>query len=384
MLIKTKYINYKTRGFNEMSEPVKVLHVFGRLDSGGAESRTMDIYRQIDRNKVQFDFAIHTEDKCYFTAEVKSLGGRIYSLPRFNGKNYFQYKKNWNEFFKQHPEYRIVHGHQTNTGFVYLREAKVNNVPVRIAHSRNSNKENFIKKHICRLTKMYATHLFAVSKIAGISEFGKKAVNEGLVEILPNAIDTKKYPYNNEVRKKKRAELALGNELLIIHIGRFHPQKNHNFLLEIFEQILLTEASSKLLLVGDGPLKDEIFNKVSQKNIEASVIFAGIRSDVPELLQAADVLVFPSLFEGLPGVVLEAQAAGLPCIISNAITNEVKVTALAEDLPVDMGARYWAERIFNCQIGHIRKDMYSEIKAAGYDIDSVAKWYEDFYISSNA
>lgn len=363
-----------------MSEPIRILHVFGRLDSGGAESRTMDIYRQIDRSKVQFDFAIHTNDKCFFTDEVKSLGGRIYSFPRFIGRNYVQYKKSWNNFFRNHPEYRIVHGHQTNTGFVYLREAKVNNVPIRIAHSRNSNKENLIKKYICKLSKLYASHLFAVSKIAGISEFGERAFNKGLVKILPNAIDAKKYSFDEEVRKMKRLELGIEDETLITHIGRFHPQKNHVFLLEIFKLILSSKPSSKLLLVGDGPLRKEITEKISELQIEESVIMAGTRSDVPKLLQAADILIFPSLFEGLPGVVLEAQAAGLPCVIADTITEEVKITKLVEYVPLEKKTVYWVNKTFDILRKTVRENTYEEIVKAGYDIASVAKWYQDFYI----
>lgn len=366
-----------------MTEPIRVLHVFGNLNLGGAESRTMDIYRQIDRSKVQFDFAIHTEDKCFFTDEVKSLGGRIFSFPRFTGSNYIQYKKSWNIFFRNHPEYRIVHGHQTNTGFVYLREAKLNNVPVRIAHSRNSNKENLIKKHICKLSKLYATHLFAVSKIAGISEFGESTVNKGFVKILPNAINAKKYSYNPEIRKQKRSELGIKDELLIIHIGRFHPQKNHMFLLDIFNHILKVEPNAKLLLVGDGALKSEIVKKISDLQIVQSVIIAGTRTDVPHLLQAADMLLFPSLFEGLPGVVLEAQAAGLPCIISDTITEEVNITDLVEYIPLEYSAEVWAEKILSIDYKFKRRNTYEEIMEKGYDIESVAKWYGDFYLEHN-
>ncbi|OPL08172.1 MAG: glycosyl transferase group 1 [delta proteobacterium ML8_F1] len=364
-----------------MDEPIRVLHVFGRLDSGGAESRTMDIYRQIDRSKVQFDFAIHTEDMCFFTDEVKSLGGRIYSFPRFNGKNYFLYKNSWNMFFKEHPEYKIVHGHQTNTAFVYLKEAKANNVPIRIAHSRNSNKENLIKKHICKLSKLYATHLFAVSKIAGASEFGEKAVNDGIVKILPNAIDAKKYSFNKETRKIKRLELGIENEMLIIHIGRFRPQKNHKFLLEVFSEVLMTEPHAKLLIVGDGSLRGEILKEISHRNIEESVIIAGIRSDVPELLQAADILLFPSLFEGLPGVVLEAQAAGLPCVISDKITEEVKVTDLVKYISLNNETLFWAKEVLSCNINNERKKYIHEITKNGYDVETVGKWYENFYVN---
>lgn len=364
-----------------MTKPIRVLHVFGRLDSGGAESRTMDIYRKIDKSKVQFDFAIHTNDNCYFTDEVKSLGGKIYKFPRFNGINYFYYKKCWSEFFSSNPQHQIVHGHQTNTGFVYLKEAKANNVKVRIAHSRNSNKENFIKKHICKLSKLYATNLFAVSKLAGLSEFGKKTVERGQVKVLPNSINARQYTYDSNIRRLKRTELSIGTDNLIIHIGRFHSQKNHMFLLEIFKLVLESQPNSKLLLVGDGPLKNEIIKKTIELNIKDKVIIAGIRRDVPELLQSADVLLFPSLFEGLPGVVLEAQASGLPSIISDSITKEVVVTNLVECISLKSGAEFWANKTLGKLLNNERRDTYEEIVRSGYDIVTLSKWYENFYQS---
>jgi len=365
-----------------MMEPIRVLHVLGRLDLGGAESRIMDIYRKIDKSKVQFDFVIHTQDKCYFTDEVKSLGGKIYALPRFKGANYFKYKQSWRRFFKNHrDEYRIVHGHQTSTGFVYLKEAKNNCVPVRIAHSRNSNKENLIKKHVCKLSKLYATHLFAVSKLAAISEFGLKTVEGGQAKILPNAIDAKKYSFNEETRKEKREELGLKEEPLVIHIGRFHPQKNHEFLLDVFYEVLKFEPAAKLLLVGEGPLMDKVKQKISKLKIGGSVIVAGVRSDVPDLLQAADILLFPSLFEGLPGVVLEAQAAGLPCIVSDSVTEEVGVTDLVQYVSLTKSTAFWADEIVSSWRHRARRTTFYDIHKSGYDIESVSELYQSFYLN---
>lgn len=365
------------------SKPIRVLHVFGRLNSGGAESRTMDIYRSIDREKVQFDFAIHTEEDCFFTNEVKALGGRIYSFPRFNGKNYFSYRKAWNRFFREHREYKIIHGHQTSTGFIYLKEARKYNLPIRIAHSRNSNKDSILKKYTCKLAKFYATHLFAVSKLAGISEFGKRTIQKGKVKIIPNAIKANKYSLNQEVRKEKRKELGVENNFVICHIGRFHPQKNHEFLLQVFKCIKYKRDDIKLVLIGDGPLKDQIEKKVLELGIEDSVIMAGIRTDVPQLLQAMDVLLLPSFFEGLPGVVLEAQAAGLPCVISDKITDEVKITDLVEYISIDKSEECWAEKVMRLSEGFERRNTYNEIVQSGYDIESVAKWYQEFYLKRN-
>lgn len=364
-----------------MESSIRVLHVFGSLDMGGSESRTMDIYRTIDRKKVQFDFAIHTSEEVFFSNEIESLGGKIFRFPRFNGKNYFSYKKAWVNFLKENPKYKIIHGHQTSTGFIYLKVAKKNNIPLRIAHSRNSNKDNLIKKYTCKISRYYATNLFAVSKLAGVSEFGNKAVRSGKVKIIPNAIDAMKYSYNPEVRKKKRKELGIEDNFIICHIGRFHPQKNHKFLLDCFQYIKSKNNNVKLILIGDGPLKNDIQKEIFDRGIENSVILTGIRSDVPELLQAMDVLVFPSFYEGLPGVVLEAQASGLPCVISDTITDEVKITDLVEFVSLKESAKYWAEKTLTFQQDLQRRNTFEEFVKEGYDIRSVAKWYEEFYLN---
>lgn len=364
-----------------MSDPIRILHVFGRLDAGGAESRTMDIYRNIDRNKIQFDFVVHTEDKSFFTDEVIELGGKIHSFPRFNGKNIFAYRKQWETFFSQNPNYNIVHGHMTTTAFIYLKAAKKFNVPIRIAHSRNANRETIIKKILSRFSKESATHLFAVSKLAGISEFGLKAFENGQVRVIPNAIDAKKYEFNCEIRNIKRKEFNIGNENLFINVASFTKQKNHSFLLEIFNDILKEEPKSKLLLVGDGKLRLEIEKKIKELKIEKSVIIAGVRSDVPELLQSADALIFPSFYEGLPGVVLEAQAAGLPCVISKSITDEVGITNLVEFISLNKNTTYWSKEIFRKINETTRRSTLNDVRNAGYDITTVSEGYEKFYTS---
>lgn len=367
--------------------PIRVLHVFGGLDSGGAESRVMDIYRQIDKNKVQFDFLIHTEKKGFFEDEIKRMGGRIFRVPRLGMKTFFSYSRALNGFFEKHSEYRIIHGHILSTAFIYQRVAKKHNVPVRIAHSRcgsrtQLNIENMIKEFFKRFARFYVTDKFAVSKIAGISAFGKHSVDIGEVKILPNAIKAKKYLYDDEVRNKLRSEFKINNKFVIGHIGRFQHQKNHNFIIDIFNEVHKQNTESVLILVGDGELKNEVEDKVSKLKLCESVIFTGVRSDVPDILQAMDVLLFPSFFEGLPGVVLEAQAAGLPCIISDRITDEVKITDLVEYVSLEKDEKYWTEEAMNFSKGFQRRITYNEIVKAGYDIESVAMWYEEFYIKN--
>ncbi|QKS72606.1 glycosyltransferase family 1 protein [Paenalkalicoccus suaedae] len=364
-----------------MEKPIRILHVFGRLDSGGAESRTMDIYRSIDRTKIQFDFAIHTSDECYFSAEVRSLGGKIYSFPRFRRNNLFSYKKAWSQFFLRYrSRYEIVHGHQTSTGFIYLNEAKKNGIRTRIAHARNSDKDSAVKRLTTRLARFYATELLAVSAPAAKSEFGERLMRSGTVKVIPNAININKYIFNENIRLIKRKEFGLSDELAVVHIGRFHSQKNHHFLLKIFKEVLRKNPNSKLFIVGDGPLKDSIKQTIIELKIEGSVVLTGVRKDVADLLQAMDFLIFPSLFEGLPGVVLEAQAAGLPCIISESITDEVKVTDLVEYASLNESEENWADKVLRKLDKSYRKDTFEEIANKGFDINSVAKWYEEFYL----
>ncbi len=361
-----------------MTEPIRILHVFGSLNTGGAQSRTMDIYRSIDRRKVQFDFAINTEAKNFFSEEVISLGGRIFNFPRFTGKNYFTYKEAWRSFFKEHTEYKIVHGHQTSTGFIYLNEAKKSGVKVRVAHARNSNKDSLVKKYTTRLARYYATDLFAVSKLAGISEFGNNLVSDGTVKVIPNAINAENYKFDECVRNEVRKKLQLNNEFAVVHIGRFHAQKNHVFLLDVFKELLKSIPNAKLFLVGDGELRKDIEAKVADLNIVDSVKILGIRSDVPELLQGMDLMLFPSFFEGLPGVVLEAQAAGLPCIISDTITDEVLITNDIYSLNLSSGIKAWSDKILNMKSVEDRKELNTLVNKR-FGIHSIKNFYESFY-----
>ena len=362
-----------------MKSPIRVLHVLGRLNNGGAESRTMDVYRAIDKSRIQFDFAIHTEQECYYSNEVRKLGGRIFVFPRFNGKNLLEYKKAWDIFFKTNPEYKIVHGHITTTAFIYLRSAKKNNVPIRIAHARSAQKSNKIRALLAKLAKYSANYLLAVSKLAALSEFGEKAMNKENVKIIPNAIDAKKYSYNVQRRLELRKSLDLSNNLVLGHVGSFRYPKNHDFLIDIFKEVKEIRATAKLMLVGEGELRNKITKKVDALGLSDSVIFTGIRNDIPDLLQVIDILIFPSIYEGFPGVVLEAQAAGLPCVISDSITKEIELTNLITYCSIKDKPKVWSEIIIKQANIIDRQLTYNLIQEKGYDINSVSNWYLEFY-----
>jgi glycosyltransferase involved in cell wall biosynthesis len=367
-----------------MPEPIRVLQVFAQMNRGGAETMIMHLYRHIDRNKIQFDFIVHTEEKCAFDDEIEQLGGRIYRIPRYSGKNHFIYKRAWRDFFIKYPEYKIIHGHVRSTASIYLGIAKRYGL-ITIAHSHNtSSGKGFsaIAKNILQHSIRYtADYLFACSRLAGEWLFGEKACMSEKFFILNNAIEAKKFIFNVNIRAKKRKEFQIEDKFVIGHIGRFHTQKNHKFLIDIFEKVHDRNKNAVLLLIGDGELRNLIAKKVDALGLTGSVIFTGIRSDIPELLQAMDIFVFPSLYEGLPVTLVEAQAAGLKIIAADTITEEIKLTNLVDFVQLTDSTSYWAEKVLQYTYGYERTNAYSEICKAGYDVKENAKWLEEFYLN---
>lgn len=357
---------------------VRVLHIVTYMGRGGLETMLMNYYRHIDRSKVQFDFLVHRDFEADYDKEIQSLGGRIFHVSRLVPWSK-SYRTELKKFFREHPEYKIVHVHQDCLSSVALQCAQECGIPIRIAHSHNSNQDKnlkyLIKRYYMKKIPNYATGLFACSKLAGDWMFGGESFH-----ILNNAIDTDKYRYSPVIADKLRQEFHLENCVIIGHVGRFNPQKNHSFLIDIFSECVKRNLNTKLLLVGDGEDRQKIQDKVRNLGIQDKVIFTGIRSDVNELLQAMDVFVFPSLYEGLGISVVEAQAAGLPCIISDSVPNECIVTEglvskkKLKDSPVE-----WAHHIIE-QADMPRKDHIDEVKMAGYDIVSAAGKLETFYL----
>ena len=369
-----------------MSKPIRVLQVFHGMDCGGAENMIMNLYRNIDRSKVQFDFLVHTKKKCFFDDEIKNLGGRIFFVPYYNIKNTVAYKKALRHLYESHPEIKIVHGHLGSCAHIYLNIAKEHGCYT-IAHSHNTlPTDRSIKNVLYRLftlrTRKVADYFFACGKQAGLDRFGEKIVSSDRFQVLNNAIDTQKYIYNPEIRQKMRAELGLEEAFVVGHIGRFNYQKNHEFLIDIFDAVLKKEPKARLLLVGDGDLRPEIENKISRLGIKDKVIMTGVRKDVPDLLQAMDCFVFPSHYEGLPVTVIEAQAASLPCVISDRITSEVNVSNRVKYLSIDSDAESWVKTVVNCY-KDTRSNAMQIIVDSGYDIYGSSKFLQDFYSSKS-
>ena len=364
-----------------MDEPIRVLQVVTYMGRGGLETMLMNYYRHMDRSKVQFDFLVHRDFEADYDHEILSLGGRIFHISRLIPWSH-RYRQELRTFFRQHPEYRIVHVHQDCLSSVALQCAKECSVPVRIAHSHNiqqdKNIKYLIKLHYMKYIPQYATELFACGENAGHWMFGNTPF-----AVLKNAIDSQQYLPDPQVRARIRHNLCLDHCLVIGHIGRFSPQKNHTFLLNIFREIVKNHPMVKLLLIGDGDGMENVKDKARAIGIADHVIFTGVRSDVPQLMQAMDIFVFPSLYEGLPVTMVEAQAAGLPCVISDHVPEECIVTkGLVTIKKLTDTPSEWASHILS-RATLPRENHINEIRAAGYDIETAAKKLETFYLSKS-
>lgn len=369
-----------------MNKPIRVLHVIGSMNRGGAENMIMNLYRNIDRTRVQFDFVENTFQEAAFDDEIRSLGGRIFNCPHYNGLNHIAYVKWWKRFFDEHArEFVAVHGHLGSTAALYLPIAKRYGLYA-IAHSHNIHGKNFID-YLYRIysypTRYIADWFFACSQEAGVSRYGNKVASDpSRYFVLNNAIDTKKFGFSRQVRDDMRKKLNISDpEIVIGHVGRFVEQKNHPFLIDIFAEILKRNKNVKLLLLGKEDAEQIIRGKVQSLGLNDHVIFAGVQSDTAPYYQAMDVFVFPSLYEGLGIVLVEAQAAGLPCVISDKVPLESIMTeGLVSVCKLTDSPARWAECSLK-QVGSERMDHSYDIAANGYEIRETANWLADFYCS---
>lgn len=366
-----------------MDETIRVLHVVGQMNRGGTETLLMALLRITDGTRFRYDFVEQTTAACDYDEEILALGSKIYRCPTIGPKNLHTYRKWWKNFFENHPEYRIVHGHSRGSAPIYLDEAnKAGRITV--AHCHNNSfglgLKGVIRKIWQQSLKHIADYNFACSYESGISQFGKN----GEFAVLRNGIDAPCFAWNREARNRVRKEFGLGDSFVVGNVARFELQKNHKFLIEVFYEIQKMQADSKLLLVGRGTLENEIRQQAEHMGIADKVIFAGLRSDVNELMQAMDAFVLPSHFEGLGIVNIEAQAAGLPCFVSaDVVPPEAKVTELFHYIPLDKGAKIWADEILSNRItASMRRNTTNDIIRAGFDIRSTAAELEKFYLEA--
>ena len=357
---------------------IRVLHCVATMGRAGLETMLMNYYRYIDREKVQFDFLENRKFRPDYHEEIYQLGGKIYQTSRLIPWSR-SYRDEVRSFFISHPEYKIVHVHQDCLSSVILQCAEEAGVPVRISHShaasQDKNLKYLIKLYYRRKIPRYATDLLACSHAAGDFMFPGCSY-----QIMKNAIEVDRFTYNSAVRKKIRDEFGFDDKIIIGHIGRFSPQKNHSFLIQVFAECLKREPEARLLLVGDGELRSDAEKQVKESGIEDKVLFTGVRGDVEELLQAMDVFLFPSLYEGLPVTMIEAQASGLPCVISDQVPEECIITNdLVKIQSLKNPADVWADIVLE-QAAQKRVDHSEEVKISGYDVKDAAVWAEKYYM----
>lgn len=366
----------------ESDKPIRVAQIIGKWIGGGVEAVVMNYYRNIDKNKIQFDFICDNDSTNIPYEEIKSLGGKVILIPPY--QKVFKYHKELKKVLKD-GDYTIVHSHINTLSVFSLYAAKRAGVPVRIAHSHSTTnkkekKKNLLKQALRPFSKVFATDYMCCSELSGRWLFGNKEYDKGNVYLLNNAIDLDKFKYDEIIRKEKRKELNISDETLVIgHIGRFVEQKNHRFLIDIFKEIYNKNEKSILLLAGQGPLMNEMKQKVEELHLTGNVVFLGQRSDVNELYQAYDVFLLPSLYEGLPVVGIEAQATGNLCFFSDTMTKETKILDSTIFMSLHNTAIEWANKIIKEAKKYEKHDTRQEISKDGFNIKEEAIKLEKKY-----
>lgn len=361
--------------------PVRVLHIVGSMHPGGMENFIMNLYRKIDRDRIQFDFVVHMSGDADYEQEIQRMGGKLYTLPRLTGHPIANLKGLYRIVKDGH--YKVVIRHTPNALVAPQVYAAARAGAFSICHSHNTTDP---KKLFHRIGKLLMKHgkigRFACSKEAGIWMFGKRACT-----VVHNAIDIDKFCFDQEKRARIREEFSLEGRHVYGHVGNFIQSKNHHFLLSVYREIARMDESAAFVCIGAGDLKEQILKEAEQLGIRSQVIFTGIRHDVDAFLSAMDVLIFPSIFEGLPLTVIEAQAAGLPCLLSKAVDRGVEVTkGLVSWKSIDETPQAWAKKAVSLaennadDMPNARLCQREAIAEAGYDIRTLAKWYEDYLI----
>ena len=365
--------------------PIRVLHILHSMNRGGAENAIMNYYRHINRDLVQFDFLLTEPEKCQFEDEIISLGGRVYRIPLLTIGNPIPYLKSIKRFYKSHPEYRIVHSHTSSKSTFPLWMAKRMGIPVRIAHSHGSHSEKgfsgIIRNLLKTPLKYVANHYLACGIEAAKWLYGKKTYDTGHVIIIPNILECSKFVFDIVTRDKVRQQLNISRQTIVLGCtARFFYPKNQSFVIDIFAKFHEMNEKSFLILVGDGEDRPFIEKKIIHLGLEKNILITGVTPRVTEYEQAMDIFLMPSFFEGMPLSLLEAQISGLPCFVSTGVPKEADKTGLVHFLPLEKGAKYWAEYILTHN-NYERKSHLKELIDAGYDAETSAKKLQDFYIA---
>lgn len=371
-----------------MREGKRVLHVTEKLQAAGIESFIMNMYRNIDKDKVQFDFLVTRDEKEYYDDEINGYGGKKYTID-VNKRIHVFFRVLIESllifiFLKKNP-YQIIHVHSTTPiRVVYLIAAKFANVETRIYHSHSAeiiDKGKVKKKMYNMFKKLFpysATHFFTCSEAAGKWMYPEHTLRNENYSVIYNGIDVDRFGFDGSIRNKYRKKLGLGNKFVIGHTGRFLSQKNHTFILDVYKEFHIKYPSSELILIGEGPLLNEMKEKVNLLGLENNVRFLGVRSDVSSLLQALDFYIMPSLYEGLPVAAIEAQCSGLDCLFSDNITDEVKINSNVKFLNLNDDLIYWKDNIIKTEFD--RSIGKQNVIASGYSIKNAASKLQNYYL----
>ncbi|RSX55527.1 glycosyl transferase [Bifidobacterium dolichotidis] len=368
-------------------EPIRVAQIMGRMMGGGVEATILNHYKFIDHSKVQFDFIVQDDSEKVPEELIKSYGGRIFTIPSYKKLPAYE-KACLNIFRKTQPD--IVHSNINALSIFPLYEAKKAGVKVRIAHSHSTANpreiaKTAIKEVLRPLSKLYPTHLAACGELSAEWLFGKRVVDQNKVQYIHNAIDLQKYSFNRKKRIDLRKSIGAGVSPIVGQIGRFSSQKNQEFSVEVFKELLKIIPNAKLVFLGIGDTMPAIKQKVTQLGIQASVFFMGSRDDAADWYSVFDVLLFPSLYEGLPLTAIEAQAAGLPIVASDQITEEAFIdNELVTVMPLKCSAHEWAQCLEATLEYAPRQSRISDgdtLRAAGYEIKDSARKLEAWYQS---
>lgn len=369
-----------------MEYPVRVLQVVFQMDRAGLETMLMNYYRNMDRKKVQFDFLMCHDGIFDYDGEILDMGGRIYHIPSLSPQNIRQHLKGLKQFFAAHREYQIIHCHLDALSSFALRAAKISKVPVRIAHSHNNGFERNWKYPLRVITKtiipLYATDLWACSKEA--LQFMFRIRTCGVrTAIIPNAIDSSRFVFSYKKRQEFRRLQGLEGKYVIGHIGRFVYQKNHDYLLSVFAVFHKVHRNSVLLLAGEGPEKERIRQKTAAEGLSDAVRFLPPQADVSDLYAAMDVFLLPSRFEGFGMVLLEAQASGLPCVVSDRVSPSSSISEQVQRLSLELPPEEWAEVTWTaCQKLTTEMRQQNTVPSLGqYELCAAVQKLQERYLS---
>lgn len=356
----------------------RMVHIVGNLAPGGMGSFLMNLYRNIDREKVQFDFIVMGEKKQNYHKEAEELGAHIYKVTGLS-QNPIKYFCEIRDIIRKN-KYDVVFRHtDVATVAIDMLAAKLGGAKKRIPHSHSTDSKHLLVHYLFRpFLRMLSTDYFSCSQPAAEWMYGRKISQKKKYCLIKNGIDLEKYVYDPLVSAKKRKELGIAEgDFVIGHVGNFVYAKNHLFLLEIFAELLKKKPNAKLVLAGDGELRDEIEQKMKELGIKDKAFLLGMRNDIAQLLQAMDIFLFPSIYEGLPVALVEAQASGLPCVISDTIAPESKMTEHIQAYSLNESAEQWADYILELS-EYGRADSIEILRSAGYDIMNTVSFYEEF------